>query len=161
MIRCSQEYKSNKRNNESYFVKNTPDLYFASSCVRQCKAASLYSSCFYKSNNYHHSPLQEKSFIISSDFMLSHHILNRLTVFTMSELCNRRIQIQLQFKIQLCSVILQPMTAIQWSHYHCQLGMHFEIPQLMKFYYKGKIFAPGSVHKIMISKALRVSLDQP
>lgn len=78
----------------------------------------------------------------------------------MSELCNRTIQIQLQFKIQFRSVIPQPMTAIQWSHYHCQLGIHFEIPQLMQFYYKDKIFAPGSVHKILISKALRASLDQ-
>lgn len=92
--------------------------------------------------------------------MLKHHIPNMLTVFIMSELCNRRIQIQLQFKIQLYSVIPQPMTAIQWSHYHCQLGMHFEIPQLMKFYYKDKIFVPGSVHKILISKALWASPDQ-
>lgn len=66
------------------------------------------------------SPLQEKS-IISSDFVLNHHIPNMLTVFIMSELCNRRIQIQFQFKIQLRSVIPQPMTAIEWSHYHCWL----------------------------------------
>lgn len=75
----------------------------------------------------------------------------------MSELCNRRIQIQLQFKKQLRSVIPQPMTAVQWSHYHCKLGMHFEIPQLMKFYYKDKVFALGSAHKILISKALRAA----